>query len=64
MTTYSMDVDMLDKLYHLDVEMPNINETEGISMSTYLMDVNIPNKYQIYKGIGIIILIVIYLCNN
>ena len=42
MSTYFTDVDISNKLYHLDVDIPNTNETEG--MSTYLMDVNILNK--------------------
>ena len=42
MSTYFTDVDVPNKLYHLDVDIPNTNETEG--MSTYLMDVNILNK--------------------
>ena len=47
MSTYFTDVDIPNKLYHLDVDIPNTNETEG--MPTYLRDVNIPNKQQIHK---------------
>ena len=47
MSTYFTDVDVPNKLYHLDVDIPNTNETEG--MPTNLRDANIPNKQQIHK---------------
>ena len=42
MSTYFTDVNILIKLYHMDVDIPNNNETEGIS--TYHQDVNIHHK--------------------
>ena len=42
MSTYFTDVNLPIKLYHMDVDIPNTNETEG--MSTYHKDVTIQNK--------------------
>ena len=42
MSTYFMDVNLPIKLYHMNVNIPNTNETEG--MSTYHKDINIQNK--------------------
>ena len=41
MSTYFTDVSILIKLYQMDVDILNTNETEG--MSTYYKDVNIQN---------------------
>ena len=56
MLIYSTDVDILNKLFHLDVDITNTNETEDMltyltGMSIYFMhvDIRIPNKFQIYK---------------
>ena len=43
MSTYFTDVNIPIKLYNMDVDIPNNNETEGIS--TYHRDVNIHHKW-------------------
>ena len=42
MSTYFTDYNLPIKLYHMDVDVTNANETE--SMSAYHKDVNIQNK--------------------
>ena len=42
MSTYFTDVNIPIKLYHMDIDIPNNNETEGIS--TYHKDINIQHK--------------------
>ena len=42
MSTYVTDVNIPIKLYHMDVGIPNNNETEGISI--YHKDVNVQHK--------------------